>query len=108
MAMATIRARPVEPIGLVPRQASASATALQAARGKVECAGKLLEGQAGSTHQFFDDGRAKALADGFTQIAIIGQVPSQGPLTAQFVDYGSELIYHYVAYDSDKCRTRSN
>ena len=96
---------PIQTVGLVARQASAVAAALQAARGKVECAGKLLEGQAGSTHQFFDDGRAKALADGLTQIAIIGQVPSQRPLTAQFVDYGSELVYHYVAYDSDKCRT---
>ena len=96
---------PVEPIGLVARETSAAATTLQASRGKVQCAGELLEGQAGSTHQFLNDGRAKALADGFTQIAITGQVPSQGPLTAQFVDYGSELIYHSVAYDSDKWRT---
>ena len=68
---------PVEPIGLVARQTSAAAPALQASRGKVQCAGKLLKGQAGSTHQFLNDGRAKALADGLTQIAITGQMPSQ-------------------------------
>ncbi len=96
---------PIQTVGLVARQTSAAATTLQTSRGEVECAGELLEGQAGSTHQFFDDGRAKALADGLTQIAITGQVPSQRPLTTQLVDYGSELVYHSVAYDSDKWRT---
>ncbi len=73
---------PIQTVGLVARKASATATTLQAPRGKVECAGKLFEGQAGSTHQLFNDGRAKALADGLTQIAITGEVASQRPLTA--------------------------
>ena len=97
----------IQTVGLVRRQTSAIAATLQTARGEVQCAGKLLEGQAGSAHQFFNDGRAKSLADGLTQIAIIGQVSSQSPLTAQLVDYSPEFVYHYVAYDSDKWRDTS-
>ena len=96
---------PVKPIGFVARQPSATASTLQTSRGEIERAGELLEGQSGGTHQFLDHGRAKPLADGFTQIAIAGQVTSQGALTPEFVNDGSQLIYHSVAHDSDKWRT---
>ena len=40
--------------------------------------------------------------DGFTEIAITGQVASQRLLTTEFVDDCLKFVYHSAAYDSGR------
>src|ERR1019366_4473841 len=49
----------------------------------------------------------KAFADGLAEITIAGKMASQRPLPTQFPDHSPELVYHYVAYNSDKLRNPS-
>ena len=98
----------VEPVGLVARQPSTTAPALQAARREIECAGKFLERQTGRLHQLFYNAGTKALADGVAKIAVAGKSTSQSSFSTQLPDHGPDFIYHYVAYCSDNCRMPSN
>src|ERR1700678_226394 len=90
------------------RQPSGAATPLQAARREIECTGEFLERQTGGPHQLFYNARTKALADCIAEITVAGKSTSQGPLSTQLPDHGTNLIYHYVAYSSDNCRIPSN
>ena len=96
----------VKPVGFITGQPSTATTALQASRRKVECAGEFFQSQTRGAHQLLHYRRRKPVPDRLAHITITRKSATQGLLASQFLHHGSQFVYHYVAYDSDKWRSR--
>jgi hypothetical protein len=90
----------VEPVRFETGKTTAAA-ALQAASGEVERAGQFFQGQARGLHQLSQDGVWESFANRFPQIAVTGQRPPQGVLSAQLPQNGLKFAF------SGKCNSAS-
>lgn len=95
--------QPVQPVRLISRQPSASASALQAARRKIERPCQFLQGQPRSSHQFLNNLRPEPLTNRLAQFAIAGESSPQRFLASQLFYDRPEFIDHSVAYVSAIC-----
>jgi hypothetical protein len=96
---------PIQAIGLIARQASFVAPPLQAARGKTQGFGQLLQGEIGGAHRLLHNDLRKAFPNCRSKIILGSQGSAEGRTSSQFFHDSMDLFDHSVSYHSANWRT---